>query len=192
MSIRQLAKEGQVSLSRASREIENLTRAGYVVKRPLVKVIRPLDLLMAFSYNWSVQSVPVKTFEAVERPEYLMGTIGEQASKNELTYGFTHLSGAELLSPYVVPSMVHLYIDMEQVSTWEELLRENGIHLSSSKTFKKVNLLMWDHSVFYGSMEIRGSKIVSPYQVFADLYGQGGMMRDAAMNLAKRMEWGLR
>jgi hypothetical protein len=69
-------------------------------------------------------------------------------------------------------------------------LSENGIYPTESRTIGKVNLLIYDGSVLQGAIERKGVRVVSPYQLFADLHGMGGIMRDAADKLAERMGWG--
>jgi hypothetical protein len=188
-SIRELARDADVTLSRCAREVEQLRMAGYVSRRPLVKVERRWDLLSAFSHGWSVRAVPSEPYEAVERPEYLMKAISSCAERSSLPYGFTMLAGAELLSPQVVPAYVHLYIEAADAPKWRRALGTIGIHPSEPGSPRKVNLLLWDRSVFTGVMVVRGSCVVAPVQVFADLHGMGGIFRDAAMTMAKRMNW---
>lgn len=188
-SIRELARDADVTLSRCAREVEQLRMAGYVSRRPLVRVERRWDLLTAFSHGWSVRSVPSEPYEAVERPEYLMNAISSCAEKTELPYGFTLLAGAELLSPEVVPAYVHMYIVTADASKWRRALGTIGIHPAEPGAPRKVNLLLWDRSVFTGAVVVRGSRVVAPIQVFADLDGMGGIFRDAAMTMAKRMNW---
>jgi len=147
---------------------------------------------MAFSYSWSVMNVPFKAFDALERSEQLMTVVGEIAKKGKLTYGLTLLAGAELLSPYVVPTSVHLYIDPEQAEKWSKGFVAHGIYPSEGRVHSKVNLLLWDKTVLYAAQEHQGLKIVHPCQVFADLHGMGGIYRDAAYELAKRLDWRVR
>jgi predicted transcriptional regulator len=190
ISLRELTKRADVTLSRASKEIDRLYRAGYVRKRPQVAVQRRRDLLLAFSYCWSIKAVPFEAFDALERPDHLSKVITKIAKKEGLAYAFTLLVGTEVLSPYVVPSTVHLYIDGAQVEKWRKALSENGIYPTESRTIGKVNLLIYDGSVLQGAIERKGVRVVSPYQLFADLHGMGGIMRDAADKLAERMGWG--
>jgi len=189
LSVRDLAREGGVTLSRCAREVEQLRMAGYVSRRPLVRIERKWDLLMAFSHGWSVRSVPSEAFEAVERPEYLMKAISVAASAAGLRHGFTLLSGAELLAPEVVPTTVHLYVEMTDMPIWRSGLAAIGIHRVEPGAPRKVNLLLADGSILYGSTRVRDMWVVSPFQVFADLHGMGGIFRDAAMALAGRMRW---
>ena len=189
LSVRKLSAEAGTTLSRCAREVEQLRMAGLVSRRPLVRVERRWDLLMAFSHGWSVRSVPYEAFEAVERPEYLMKTISKAAAVAGLRHGFTLLSGAELLAPEVVPASVHLYIETADAATWRKALAEIGIHRVEAGAPRKVNLLLADYPVFYGSAKVRDMWVVSPFQVFADLYGMGGIFRDAAFALAGRMRW---
>jgi len=144
---------------------------------------------MAFSYCWSIKAIPYEAFEALERPDQLSKVIAEVASKEGLRYAFTLLSGTEVLSPYVVPSTVHLYIDGVQIDKWRKALKKRGIYPTESRTMGKVNLLFLDSSVFQGTVERKGVHVVNPYQLFADLHGMGGIMRDAANQLAERMHW---
>ena len=189
LSVRKVATDAGVTLSRCAREVEQLQMAGYVSRRPLVRVERKWDLLMAFSHGWSVRSVPSEAFEAVERPEYLMKTISIAASATGLRHGFTLLSGAELLAPEVVPASVHLYVNTSDAPAWRKSLADIGIHRVEPGAPRKVNLLLAGSPILYGSANIRDMWVVSPFQVFADLHGMGGIFRDAAFALAGRMRW---
>jgi len=189
LSVRKVATDAGVTLSRCAREVEQLRMAGYVSRRPLVRVERKWDLLMAFSHGWSVRSVPSEAFEAVERPEYLMKAISDAAASAGLRHGFTLLSGAELLAPEVVPASVHLYIEKADAPGWRRAFADIGIHRVEPGAPRKVNLLLAESPLFYGSAKVRDMWVVSPFQVFADLHGMGGIYRDAAKALAGRMRW---
>jgi DNA-binding Lrp family transcriptional regulator len=189
LSIRDIASMAGASVSRCAREVEQLRAAGYVSRRPLVKVERRWDLLLAFSHGWSVRAVPAESFEAVGRPEFLMKAISRAAAKGGLDYAFTMLAGAELLAPDVVPSLVHLYIDRADAPRWRRVLEGIGVHPVEPGATRKVNLLMWDPPVLTGVQTIRGMRVAASHQVFADLYGMGGIFRSAAMTLAGRMGW---
>jgi hypothetical protein len=192
MSLRELALKAQVTLSRASREMGQLHKAGITRKGTPIKILKRQDLQMAFSYSWSIMSIPFKAFDALERSEQLMTVVGEIAKKGKLTYGLTLLAGAELLSPYVVPTSVHLYIDPEQIEKWSKGFVAHGIYPSEGHTHSKINLLLWDKTVLYGAQEHKGLMVVHPCQLFADLHGMSGIYRDAAYELAKRLDWKVR
>lgn len=181
VSLRELSQESGVALSRCSRYVNELERLGYVRKRPKMKVVNE-ELVYLLAYGRPLKSLPSTSFESLERPEYLIGKIAELAGK--LTYAYTHLAGAELVAPYVVPNEIYMYIRGEEEGKWTELFEKNQIYPSNRGS---IHLVVSDVNPFYGARTVRGIRVVSNFLLFADLYSCGGREREAAKFLAKQV-----
>ena len=189
LSLRELANEAEVNLSRAAIEVNRLHATGYVEKRPYLKVLRKDDLLRMFAHSWSINAIPKITFESLERPAYLIKLISQLAKENKLKYAFTMLSGAELIAPYAVPTTTHLYIKKQQKESWTELLEKNDIYISERPEHGNLILLLWHEHIFYGKQVVHDAHVVSNPQLFADLFSSGGLYRDSALKLEKVMKF---
>jgi len=182
LSLRELAREAQVPLSRCSRNISELEKLGYVRKRPRIKVINE-ELVYLIAYARPLKSLKSINFESLERPQYLIKKVAEIAG-GELAYAYTHLAGAELVAPYVVPNVVYVYVQEGQVPKWTEVFEDNQIYPNERGS---VHLVISDLDPFYGAREVRGAKVVSNFLLFADLYSCGGREREAARFLAEKV-----
>lgn len=182
LSLRELAREARVPLSRCSRSISELERLGYIQKRPRIKVINE-EVIYFIAYGRPLKSLMAINFESLERPQYLIKKIAELAGR-ELTYAYTHLAGAELVAPYVVPNEVYVYVQEEQVPKWAETFEKNQIYPGEGGP---IHLVTSDLNPFYGARDVRGVRVVSNFLLFADLYSCGGRAREAAKFLAGKV-----
>lgn len=182
LSLRELAREAQVSPSRCSRHINELEKLGYVRKRPRIKVINE-ELVYFIAYGCPLKSLRSINFESLERPQYLIKKIAELAG-GKLVYAYTHLAGAELVAPYVVPNEVYVYVAEMQLREWIKVFEKNQIYPGKAGP---IHLVISDLNPFYGAREVRGAKVVSNFLLFADLYSCGGREREAAKFLAEKV-----
>ena len=182
LSLRELSREAQVPLSICSRYVNELERLGYLRKKPRIKVTNQ-ELVYFIAYGRPLRSLPAASFESLERPQYLIKKIALLAGER-LTYAFTHLAGAELIAPYVVPDEVYLYVEEKQLNEWMRLLEGNEIYPCDDGS---VHLVFSDLNPFYGAREVRGARVVSDFLLFSDLYSCGGRAREAAKFLAQKV-----
>lgn len=182
VSIREVAREAQVPLSRCSQYLNALERLGYVRKRPRIRVVNS-ELVYLIAYGRPLKSLKRMDFETLDRPQYLIKKIAQLAGR-KLTYAYTHLAGAELVAPYVVPNEVYVYVEEGQTHAWARVLEENEMYPAKGGT---VHLVVSDLNPFYGAREIRGIRVVSDYLLYADLYSCGGREREAARFLAQKV-----
>lgn len=182
LSLRELSRQAQVPLSRCSRYINELERLGYVRKRPRIKVTNE-ELVYLIAYGCPLKSLKMSNFESLDRPQYLIKKIAELAG-DRLVYAYTHLAGAELVAPYVVPNEVYVYVKEEQLEEWVKVLDQNQIYPSKGGS---IHLVISGLNPFYAAREVRGAKVVSNFLLFADLYSCGGREREAAKFLAERV-----
>jgi DNA-binding Lrp family transcriptional regulator len=181
LSLRELSREARVPLSMCSRYVSELERLGYIRKKPRIKVVNQ-ELVYLIAYGCPLKSLPATSFESLERPQHLIKKIALLAKR--LTYAFTHLAGAELVAPYVVPNEVYLYVERGQLDEWARILGENEIYPSDGGF---IHLVVSDLNPFYGMREVRGVKVVSDFLLFSDLYSCGGRAREAARFLAQKV-----
>jgi hypothetical protein len=181
-TLRSLAKESDSNLSRVAVEVNRLHSAGYVEKRPAIRVLKRDDLLLFFSYAWSLGGIPQTSFETLDRAPLVIRKIHDIGEKNNLRHAFTMLAGAEIVAPYVVPTSVHFYINPEQKKDWVSLLRKNGIYMTEKRGGSVFALQHGEH-IFFGMQKVREMNVVSGEQLYADLFSGGGIFRDAALKV---------
>lgn len=182
LSLRSLSHLAKVPLSICSRHINQLERLGYIRKRPRIKVTNE-ELVYLIAYTRPLKSLRSANFESIERPQYLIKKITELAA-DKLAYAYTHLAGAELIAPYVVPDEVYVYVEERQLPAWTEVFREHQVYPSAGG---QIHLVTSDIDPFYGAREVRGARVVSNFLLFADLYSCGGREREAAKFLAEKV-----
>jgi DNA-binding transcriptional regulator YhcF (GntR family) len=184
LTVRDLAKEANISLGIASKIANMLKKTGYVTfKRGQgIYVTNWVRLLKAWSYTSSLKELETMEFIAAERPQYLIKKIASIAQKNNLQYAFTLLSATELIAPYVSPNETHLYILEPEKKKWELALRKENIFPAERGN---VICFLVDEARLYGSFNIRGINIISFPQLYADLFSVGGRLEESAEELLK-------
>ncbi len=182
LSLRDLAKETKVPLSICSRHITELDRLGYVRKKPKIRVVNQ-EIVYFIAYARPLKSLESVDFETLDRAQYLIRKIADLAA-GRLDYAYTHLAGAELVAPYVVPAEVYVYIRDRQLPEWNAVLEKGQIYPSQNGS---VHLVISELDPFQGAREVRGAMVVSNHLLFADLFSCGGREREAARFLAERV-----
>jgi hypothetical protein len=97
------------------------------------------------------------------------------ALQNGVRYALSGPSGASLVSAYLNPSLLHVYVDILKSEFLEEL---NAYPIMSEG-----NLLIRvveQENEFIGSREVKGIYIVSDLQLYLDLWSMGGRGQEAA------------
>jgi hypothetical protein len=182
LSLRDLSKEASVPLSICSRHITELDRLGYVRKRPQIRVVNQ-EIVYFIAYARPLRSLESSNFETLDRAQYLISKIADLAG-GRLDCAYTHLAGAELVAPYVVPTEVYVYIRNEQLPEWKAVLETSQIYPGQNGS---VHLVTSELDPFQGAREVRGAMVVSNHLLFADLFSCGGREREAARFLAERV-----
>ncbi len=183
ISVRELSKEAGVSLGKCSYYANALEEAGYLRKKPKIK-LENKEAVYIISFCYPLRSLKRISFDSLERVEYLIKKISELAGKNNLGYGLTHLAGAELAAPYVVPNEIYCYTKDSELKKWDAIFQKNNIYPSKGG---KIHLLISEINPFYALQDIRGVKVVSSLLLFSDLFSCGGREREAAKYLAERV-----
>lgn len=183
LTLREISREANASVGITSKIINNLEKTGYLKKvRGGFKVSNFNKLLNAWAYCVSVNELDKVEFSAAERPQYLIKKIAEIADKNNLKYAFTLFSATEIAAPYVSPNETHLYILEKEKEMWEKIMPKNNIFLA-----EKGNIICFlvDEKYFYNAKKIRGIKIVSLPQLYADLFSFSARGEEAAQEVLK-------
>lgn len=178
-----LSKKAKITYAMAKRHLIRLEKSGYVTIKGEIKVINPIKLLMGWGYTYSIRELERVEFVSAERPQYVIAKIANWTRKHEIPYAFTLFSATEQVSPYVAPSSTYIYINKKDVELWEKFFREEKI-LPAEKEGNVICLLV-DEDYFQGILDVRGVKIVSLSQLYADLMSFGGRGEEATTELIK-------
>jgi len=183
LKLRELSAKAGVSLGMTVKIVNALESCGQLEKKKGIRAVKWKKLLFALAYACSIEENKKIEFLGAERAQYLIKKIGNLL-RNE-KYAFTLFSATEIISPYVAPDKVHLYIldkDKEKIS---KLLVEEGIAPA-----EKGNIICYevDENHFYGSKEVRGVNVISLPQLYIDLVSYGGRGEEAAEHVLRLME----
>lgn len=182
MSLRELSRDAGVSLGKCSYYANALEEAGYLRKRPKIRLLNK-EAVYIISFCYPLRALKKFSFDSLERAEYLIKKIAELADKSRLDYAFTHLAGAELVAPYAVPNEVYCYVSEKDLEKWSRLFQKNNIYPSKEG---KVHLMVSEINPFFAVQKIRGVKVVSNPLLFSDLFSCGGREGEAAKYLAEK------
>jgi hypothetical protein len=102
------------------------------------------------------------------------------ATHHGVRYAFSGPSGASLTASYLVPTAVHLYVDVLR----EEFLGEIKADQVSSEGNLLIRVVEQENE-FIGSRQVRGFYIASDLQLYLDLWAMGGRGQEAAEELRR-------
>lgn len=102
------------------------------------------------------------------------------ANRHGVRYAFTGPSGASLISSYLTPTTVHLYVDVLR----EEFLEEIKADQVSSEGNLLIKVVEQENE-FIGSRQIKGFYVVSDLQLYLDLWAMGGRGQETAEELRR-------
>ncbi len=183
LAVPELAKEAKLTSGMAKRLLVRLEKSGYLTIKRGIKLTNPIKLMKAWGYTYSLREIERSEFISAERPQYIILKIANWARKEKMPYAFTLFSATEHVSPYVAPSTTHIYILKSDLQIWQKFFRDEKI-LPAEKEGNVVCLLV-NEDYFNGIEDIRGAKIVSLSQLYADLMSFGGRGEEAAQELTK-------
>jgi len=185
-SILELSKVTCVSYGHVHKLVVTLMKMGFCRKteRNRIVVANPAELLSRWAsyYDFALLN-KVNAFYSLN--EDLDRFVGKLAAVNrpDLRYALTLHSGAALVSPFVRPANVYLYVESEKLGEWKELL---GLQLS--ELGGNVFLVEpYDEGVFYKVQQLKGAWVVSNVQLYVDLYNYPARGREAAEHLRKEV-----
>jgi hypothetical protein len=112
--------------------------------------------------------------------ENWMPKVKSAALQNGIRYSLTGPSGASLISAYLNPTLVHVYVDVLKSEFLESL---NAYPITSEGNF--LIRVVEQENEFIGSREVKDLYIVSDLQLYLDLWSMGGRGQEAAEELRR-------
>ena len=178
-SIRALAAEVDVSVGYTHAVVASLLSLGYVVRNEveLLELVNPVGLLERWaSYHQYVFENEFMNYYTYDND---VESVLNKLRKVDSGYALTTLAGAFLVSPYVRPRTVELYVNNNNVRDVVDAL---GL-VSIEKDGNVKLVTPYDTGVFYNTQIVDGLKIVSDVQLFVDLKNYPARGVEAAQNL---------
>jgi hypothetical protein len=102
------------------------------------------------------------------------------ALQHGVRYALSGPSGASLISPYLTPTVVHLYVDVLKQEFLEEL-KVDPVRSEGNLLIRVVE----QENEFIGSREVNGVYVVSALQLYLDLWAMGGRGQEGAEELRR-------
>ena len=179
-SIRGMAREVQVSVGYTHAVTASLLDLGYVVRNDLnfIEAIDPIRLLERWAnyYQYVHENGFLEYYTFDREIEGIVGKLQKATSD----YALTTLAGAYLVSPYVRPTVLELYVkDKNQA----EYIVDN-LQLRPTPRDGNVRLVLpYDDGVFYKTQTLGDVKIVSDVQLYVDLVNYPSRGEEAAQKI---------
>jgi len=148
-----------------------------------IKVASPGELLNRWAAYCDFNLVNnIKGYFFMEKN--LDGLLGKLSStiKDDSKYALTLHVGASLISPYVRPTSLYLYVE-NKMERWVERLGLQLAELGGNVFLVEP----YDEGVFYGVREVHGVYVVSNIQLYVDLYNYPARGREAAEHLRREV-----
>jgi hypothetical protein len=186
-TVRQLAKEANISVGYSHAILTTLANMKYVKRSENNKLIlMNADLLLkrwAAFYQYSYANCFLQFYTFEKEIDSFLKMLAEKL--NGYKYALTSLSAAWMISPYVRPVDVHLYVptklDAERIAKILDVKPTDG-------TGNVKMVLPYDEGVFYGVRSVEGIQIVSNVQLFVDLWNYTSRGEDAAKRIYELLE----
>ena len=185
-SILGLSKEAKTGYGHTYRVVKTLLRMGLCRQTETNRVVvaNPGELLTRWAgyYDFALLN-KVNAYYSLEAD--LDGFTKRLSAVDEphLRYALTLQAGVSLVTPYVRPVNIHLYVDPEKLSAWQELLGLQLTELGGNVFLVEP----YDEGVFYKVQRVRGINVVSSVQLYIDLYNYPARGREAAEHLRKEV-----
>lgn len=193
--LRELAGESRASLGMVHHVTSLLDRMGFVIRDESNRLIltNPLKLIKqwATSYNYIFLSKFTEYYTFETAFEAFLSKLVKLPNKLKGKYALTLHAAAWMVAPYVRPTDFHSYIQ-PNVGRDELTAFIKKLNISPIERSGNVKLVTpYDEGVFYGSRLVDGVKIVSPVQLYVDLFNYPGRGEEAAGKLLEKItkEW---
>jgi len=184
-SVRGIADEAQVSVGFTHAVTVSLMEFGYAVRNEgnSVELVNPIRLLERWaSYH---QYMHENRFEEYYTFENNIEKIMERLGKVTSRYALTALSGAYLVSPYVRPTVVEMYLGDEDQRP--DIV--DSLELKPTVGNGNVRLVHpYDEGVFYKAQDVDGVKVVSDVQLYVDLVNYPSRGEEAAQSILEKIK----
>jgi len=185
-SILGLSKEAKTGYGHTYRVVKTLLRMGLCRQTETNRVVvaNPSELLTRWAgyYDFAL----LNKVNAYYSPEENLDSFTKRLSavgKLDERYALTLQAGVSLVTPYVRPVSIHLYVDSEKLGSWQELLGLQLTELGGNVFLVEP----YDEGVFYKVQRVRGINVVSSVQLYIDLYNYPARGREAAEHLRKEV-----
>jgi len=187
-SIRGLAKEAQVSVGYTHAVTTSLLDLGYAIRNEvnLIEATDPVKLLERWaSYHQFYHENKFLECYTFERE---IEQIIEKTRSLKSDHALTTLAGAYLVSPYVRPTVVDLYVRDERQS--RSIMEKLDLKLTPRDGNVRL-VLPYDEGVFYKTQKVDDVRIVSNVQLYVDLFNYPARGEEAAQAILStiRSEW---
>lgn len=193
--LREIVKESQVSLGMAYYVTSTLIRMGLATRDETNRIVLADAHRLLRQWAASHNYLFLNKFS-----EYYTFDTELQAFFSRLTrlprplsekYALTLHAAAWTIAPYVRPTDFHIYIRPE-VSDKETKKMVKSLHISPVEKTGNVKLVTpYDEGVFYNSRIADKVRIVSPVQLYVDLFNHPGRGEEAAEKILEKVseEW---
>ncbi|OGD53630.1 hypothetical protein A3K81_03305 [Candidatus Bathyarchaeota archaeon RBG_13_60_20] len=184
-SVRRIADEAQVSVGFTHAVTVSLLEQGYAARNEgnSIELVNPIKLLERWaSYHQYLHENRFEDYYTFEKSiEKSMEWLGKVSSR----YALTTLSGAYLVSPYVRPAVVEMYVGDEDQK--ESIVKNLDLRPTASEG--NVRLVHpYDEGVFYKAQDIDGVMIVSDVQLYVDLVNYPSRGEEAARSILEKIK----
>jgi len=174
--VEELALEADVSLGQVSNVKKLLADEEWIDAKTVgFSLTDPYSLLEEWSKNYKYQRNKVLNFYTILGIAEFEYELGEICQRENIRYGLTGFSGSSRYAPAVRYQRVMAYVQDD----FDELIK----YLEIKPVDSGANVMLlkpYDDGVFYGTQERDGSMVVSPVQIYLDLFSYRGRGEEAA------------
>lgn len=185
-SILGLSNEAKTGYGHTYRVVKTLLKMGLCRQTETKRVVvaDPGELLTRWAgyYNFALMN-NVNAYFSLETDLDGFAKRLPAVGEHDLRYALTLQAGASLVTPYVRPVNIYLYVDPEKLGTWQRSLGLQLTELGGNVFLVEP----YDESVFYKVQRVRDVCVVSNVQLYLDLYNYPARGREAAEHLRKEV-----
>lgn len=193
--LRELAEEARVSLGMAYYVTTSLIQRGFADRDESNRFILtdPYRLIRqwAASYNYLFLNKLSEYYTFETEFEVFLSRFTKLPNRVRDMYALTLHAAAWITMPYVRPTDLHIYISSD-MRRKELTIFTKTLNISPIEKSGNVKLVTpYDEGIFYGSKVVNEVKIISPVQLYVDLFNYPGRGEEAAGKLLEKMvkEW---
>ncbi|NWG09026.1 MAG: hypothetical protein HXX80_01720 [Nitrososphaerales archaeon] len=193
--LRELAKEARLSLGMAHYVVSSLAQMGFASRDESNRLILtdPYRLIRqwAASYNYLFLNKFSDYYTFDMEFETFLSRLAKLPERVRDRYALTLHAATWIVAPYVRPTDFHIYIHPD-IGRKELVAFAESLDISPIERNGNVKLVTpYDEGVFYGSKVIDGVRVVSPVQLYVDLFNHPGRGEEAAGKLLEKIakEW---
>ncbi len=180
---RDIATEVLISLGQVVKVNKKLDELEFWIEESKgVKTLDRTKLLNTWRENYNFERNIKVSLYSMENTPKIEERIAEFCSKRTISYAFTLFSGANRIAPFTRYNMASSYFS----GNVDELKKTLDLKEVSSGA-NVIILKPYDDGIYYGVQEVRSLKVVSPVQLYLDLYNYKGRGREQAEFLREQV-----